>query len=456
MDSSSYSSGSSSVIDAAPFGYGYARGDVVEDGDDMTAAGFVSYLAGLEPGPATMALLAGIGPTGLDEGGRCALLEAWRRCEGWVSAATQRVIVAVATPVLPGESAEWLRESVGLSLRVSPMSAEQRIGVAGALTSTFVGTLVALSLGDISYGHAVAIAELCHGVDAERVQRIEARVLPGACGQTVAEFRRSVRRALLKEAPDAVAAAHDVAARKRNVVLYAGEDAMATVALTMPAADAQTLWLAIDSHARLARDQARAGLRSGDLLDGRTIGAWRCDVMVAWANEVLADPSLPTVHGRPVTVQVVIDIATALGLAENPCELIGYGPIPASVGRELAADHEWQRFLVDPADGRLLDIGRRRYRLSQRLSDFIVARDRRCRFPSCTRRATRCDIDHAVPHGAGGETTRENCGCLCRRHHRLKTFGGWLLESFDDGSCRWTSPGGQVFDVPANRYLDTG
>jgi hypothetical protein len=46
--------------------------------------------------------------------------------------------------------------------------------------------------------------------------------------------------------------------------------------------------------------------------------------------------------------------------------------------------------------------------------------------------------------------------CLCRRHHRLKAFGGWLLESFDDGSCRWTSPGGQIFDVPANRYLDTG
>jgi hypothetical protein len=152
---------------------------------------------------------------------------------------------------------------------------------------------------------------------------------------------------------------------------------------------------------------------------------------------------------------VVIDIATALGLAENPCELIGYGPIPATVGRELAADNTWRRFLVDPVDGQLLDIGKNTYRPSPRLADFIVARDRRCRFPSCTRRATHCDIDHAIPHGAGGGTTRRNCGCLCRRHHRLKTFGGWLLESFDDGSCRWTTPAGQVFNEPATRYLET-
>jgi hypothetical protein len=43
-----------------------------------------------------------------------------------------------------------------------------------------------------------------------------------------------------------------------------------------------------------------------------------------------------------------MDIATALGLAENPCELIGYGPIPAPVARHIAADASWQRFSSTP------------------------------------------------------------------------------------------------------------
>jgi hypothetical protein len=260
----------------------------------------------------------------------------------------------------------------------------------------------------------------------------------------------------MKVAPDVVAAAHSVAVRSREVVLYPGDDGMATLSATMAAVDAHTVWLALDTLAHMARDEARDAELPGAIVDQTPIGAWRADALVGWANEVLADPTLAKLHGRPVRVELVIDIATALGLAENPCELIGYGPIPANVGRELAAGSEWQRFLVDPDDGHLLDVGCRIYRPSQRLTDFIVARDRRCRFPSCTRRASRCDIDHSIPHRQGGETSRKNCGCLCRRHHRMKTFGGWTLESFDDGACLWTAPGGRKFFVEAQRYLDTG
>jgi hypothetical protein len=350
----------------------------------------------------------------------------------------------------------WLRDELGLSLRLSPGAAEKRIEVARALADTFSGTREALEFGDISYRHAEAMVELCDQLDTESVARIEMMVLPKAVNQTVADFRRSLRRALLKVAPDVVAAAHEAAVQFREVVLYPEADGMATLSARMAAADAQTVWLALDTLAHMARDEARDAELPGELVDETPIGAWRADALVAWANQVLADPKLPKVHGRPVRVEIVIDIATALGLAENPCELMGYGPIPATVGRELAADCEWQRFLVDPADGHLLDVGRRTYRPSQRLSDFIVARDRRCRFPSCTRRATRCDIDHSIPFSAGGETSRKNCGCLCRRHHRLKTFGGWTLESFDDGACLWTSPGGRKFYVPPQRFLDTG
>src|SRR6266542_5750392 len=44
-----------------------------------------------------------------------------------------------------------------------------------------------------------------------------------------------------------------------------------------------------------------------------------------------------------------------MGLTEHSAELAGYGPIPAQVARELAADGTWRRLLTDPATGHLLD-----------------------------------------------------------------------------------------------------
>ncbi|MGA1706636.1 MAG: HNH endonuclease signature motif containing protein [Candidatus Nanopelagicaceae bacterium] len=59
------------------------------------------------------------------------------------------------------------------------------------------------------------------------------------------------------------------------------------------------------------------------------------------------------------------------------------------------------------------------------------------------------DIDHSQSWESGGETNPTNLGLLCRRHHRMKTHGGWKIESHADGSCTWTSPQGKVHKVPA-------
>ena len=154
-------------------------------------------------------------------------------------------------------------------------------------------------------------------------------------------------------------------------------------------------------------------------------------------------------HRRPTTVNLTIDLPTLLGLAENPGILGGYGAIPASIARELAADGKWRRFITDPLTGNLLDYGREKYEPPQALVDFLMARDRTCRFPGCRQPARLADIDHAQPWEEGGETSIENMGLLCRRHHRMKTHGGWKLESFPDGSCKWFSPAGREYFVAA-------
>jgi hypothetical protein len=70
-------------------------------------------------------------------------------------------------------------------------------------------------------------------------------------------------------------------------------------------------------------------------------------------------------------------------------------------------------------------------------------RDRRCRTPNCGQRAGWADHDHVVPHAEGGRTTCTNLCCLCRSHHRLKTFArGWTFRMEPDGTLRVTSPSG--------------
>jgi hypothetical protein len=48
-----------------------------------------------------------------------------------------------------------------------------------------------------------------------------------------------------------------------------------------------------------------------------------------------------------------------------------------------------------------------------------------------------------IAHARGGATACENLCCLCRSHHRLKTFGrGWSFTMSDDGVLTVTTPSG--------------
>jgi hypothetical protein len=83
------------------------------------------------------------------------------------------------------------------------------------------------------------------------------------------------------------------------------------------------------------------------------------------------------------------------------------------------------------------------YRPAAAQERFVEVRDRHCRMPGCRRRAGRCDIDHAVAHADGGATACWNLCCLCRRHHRIKTFAsGWHFELLGDGQLLVRTPSG--------------
>ena len=84
------------------------------------------------------------------------------------------------------------------------------------------------------------------------------------------------------------------------------------------------------------------------------------------------------------------------------------------------------------------------------MRESVVLRDGHCVFPGCTVDARACDQDHITPYvdlddgGPPGQTSVANLACLCRRHHRMKTFTGWRYHRLSTGphagSYQWTNP----------------
>jgi HNH endonuclease len=150
---------------------------------------------------------------------------------------------------------------------------------------------------------------------------------------------------------------------------------------------------------------------------------------------------------RPA-IQVTVALSTLLGCDEQPGELAGHGPIPATLARHIAADPTgtWRRLITDPATGALLDHNTTTYRPPANLTAFVIARDQTCTFPGCQRSAQRCDLDHQIPASAGGSTSPANLAALCRRHHRAKHQAGWQVRrDRHTGDSHWRSPTGHAY-----------
>jgi hypothetical protein len=144
---------------------------------------------------------------------------------------------------------------------------------------------------------------------------------------------------------------------------------------------------------------------------------------------------------------VVVPYSTLIGIDEHPAELAGYGPLPASVARRIAAEGSWRRLLTDPATGRLLDYGTTRYRPPRHLADHVAMRDQTCCGIACTRPASACDIDHTIGY-PDGPTADWNLGPPCRPHHNGKTHAHWQLTQPDPGHFHWRSPTGHHYERP--------
>lgn len=425
----------------------------------------VATLLAAAPGIKTLGGLIAIDPQDLPPAARIDYLAALERQSSWLQAAMQRAIVAVAGisegksdgPFTGVDEAE--REDISSALRLSASTAQMRIDVARTLVNHLPNTCSALATGELSAAHATVIARetaaaIRDGLSEFAIFSIEEKAIAHAEFHTPSQVAQQVRSSIAKFAPATFEEVVVKARDSRRVSCYNDVDGMSTVVAILPAEDAQTVMKAIEAF--IIKGSTVFNI-SGDLpiSDSRSADMKRADALTSLAGFALAASSTDVaLHRRPITVNVTIDLPTLLGLSENPGQLAGYGAIPASVARALASDGKWKRFITDPQTGALLDYGRETYQPPQALIDFLIARDRTCRFPGCRRSAALSDLDHAQSWEEGGTTSLDNLGALCRRHHLLKTHGGWSIESRADGSCTWTSPLGKIYQTPARSILE--
>lgn len=428
------------------------------------------------PSAAILAQLAAIDPRCLPQASRIDYLTALERQESWLQALMHRAVIAVAgTESTPGDDPIYKvddseREDVSTALRISPTGAQIKIDVARALTNHLPNTCSALAVGEISAAHANAIAReavsaLNQGLPESVIFEIENRAIAYAEFHTPSQVGNLVRKVIAQRTPEEFEDLVESARELRKVSCFDEPNGMSTIVALLPAHDAKIVMNALESFIRrtdagtgqadprLAQPEAKLANGAEEVFDELgvlTKDMKRADALAAIASLYLSSTLDETsAHRRPLTVNVTIDLPTLMGLAENPGELAGYGAIPASVAREIASDARWKRFITEPITGNLLDFGRESYEPPQALKDFLIARDRTCRFPGCRRSAILSDLDHAQSWDSGGVTSIENLGALCRRHHKLKTHYGWQLQSFADGSCTWRSPAGKEFFTPA-------
>ena len=199
------------------------------------------------------------------------------------------------------------------------------------------------------------------------------------------------------------------------------------------------------------------------------------------AERLAASQETPTDRRctRPVQVLVHVPVETALGLANDPAWLEGYGWIDAPTCRQLLPVAELRQ-VCTTRDGTVIDLAsavvrpaptpasvqdallamatepfavtdaawrtEEQHDPTDALADLVRTRDRFCDGPTGLLWPARtCDLDHDEAH-PDGPTAAWNLVARGRRTHRLK-HRGWTPWR-TAGSTTWFSPAGQIVIVP--------
>lgn len=381
-------------------------------------------------------------PLPADPDGLLDLIEDCERRVALLHATQLRAMAALEEARRGTPLADFAADEVSIVLRMGPHAARDRLWVARELTTRLPATLAALATGDIDLYKARCVVEATTRLDDDaQVAAVEARVLPDAVEQSATQLRAALRKAVLAADPEGGERRHRAAREERRVERSPEEDGMAALWVYGPADGVSALYTALDGAARTLRRQPG---------EQRTLDQLRVDTLLGVGRAIcdaggLAGVRLAGRRGARPHLHVTVGADTLLGVSDEPGWLAGYGPIPASMARDIAGDATWRRLLTDPVTGSLLDYSADTHDPGVVLAGHVLTRDQTCRFPTCNVTAEYCDIDHTIAYPKG-PTVGDNLGSPCRRHHRAKQ-AGFALRQPTPGVFEWTTPAGRRCQV---------
>ena len=328
---------------------------------------------------------------------------------------------------------------VALALCLTDSFAGAFVSAAESLTTRLPQTFALMERGQLNLFRAMKVTDAtawlsdatARAADAALAPRLQPK--PGQAGKNAIQVRKAAAYAAQQADPEGAKRRTDQAREDRKFTLTHQESGTATLSL-----DDAPVEKAIAAYGRVNR-MAKT-LKTKD--EPRSMDQLRADVALDLLLLADGGGAEPRIEGL-----LYLSLDTYLGLNENPGQLAGHGPIPASLAREILAgpDTVLRRILTDPRTGHVLDVGRTRYRPTAAIRDFVQIRDQTCRRPGCCRPAQACELDHTLDWQHGGHTSVANLAGFCDRDHALKDRPGWHFHTTNTGTIHITTPAGMTY-----------
>lgn len=392
-------------------------------------AGTIGLMSSTAQAVAFRALLAGLDTTGsdaewIDE------ITALEQLKSAISARQARLTDAFATRhrahlIENGMATADARRSVcsqiALARRDSPHRGSRHVGLAHTLVHEMPRVLQVMERGEGSEWRATLIARETAHLSVEHRAQIDAAIADYLSGWSDQHTAQQARGWAHRLDPDGAADRARKAVTDRRVTIRPAPDCMTYLTALLPLKEGVSVYGALHRAAMTANSTADDHRSKGQVM----------------ADELIARVMTPTV-GDPEHPAIELHlIMTDRALADDdpePAHLLGYGPVPAAIARDLLTTDQrtrvWvRRLFTDPDTGDLLATDARRRDFPPAARVFLAARDQLCRTPWCG--APIRQADHAVAFSKGGPTTLRNGNGRCTACNLVKDLDGWTTHLTD-------------------------
>ncbi|WP_245561575.1 DUF222 domain-containing protein [Actinomycetospora chiangmaiensis] len=324
----------------------------------------------------------------------------------------------------PEKLGRGIADQIALAAHVSPHVADRRLGVARALATDLPCTRALLVAGRITEHLAEHIVSLTSHLDAENRRLVDKQITDAGLEDMGRKQAEAAVKKLAYEADPVGFTRRGRTARKdRRVTLRPAPDTMSVLSGLLPVEQGVACLASL-------RKYADSLIATGDT-DGRT------------RDQILADTLVERLTGQARAEDVNVEVGIVLPLdaltdPQSPTtgELVGHGPLPGPIAREILATSKgrrwWRRLFAHPDHGTLVGGDPQRRLFDGFLATLIRWRDHGwCREPFCT--APGRHLDHIIGKQAGGPTSFGNGRGTCARHNQNKELPGWRHRIVHDG-----------------------